>query len=105
MYAIRLLSAFAKVFTYFLQRDGFTLGVYDILVQKYADKKRDNVIKQSREMGVKIMANALDIPEDSPLEKIVDKFAEASARNPKMRAIVDRQYKKSLDSYTNDINR
>lgn len=105
MYAIRLLSSFAKVFTYFLQRDGFTLGVHDILVRKYADKKRVEVIKQSRQMGLNIMATALDIPEDSPLEKIVEKFAEASARNPKIRAIIDRQYKTSLDSYTNDINR
>lgn len=105
MYATKLLSSFAKVFTYFLQREGFTLGVLDILVRRYAEEKRTEVINQSRAMGAKIMSAALDMPNDTAFNDVVEKFVEASTRNPKIRAIIDRQYKTSLDAYTNNINR
>lgn len=45
------MSAFAKLFTAFLQTEGFTLGVADILVLKKADKKRTAYIKQARQVG------------------------------------------------------
>lgn len=44
----QLLSSFAKMFTIFLQREGFTLGVHDILVLPNADKKRKKIIRKSR---------------------------------------------------------
>jgi len=40
-----LLTAFTKVFTFFLQLEGFTLGVKDILVSGEADRKRRNIIE------------------------------------------------------------
>lgn len=46
----QLLSSFSKVFTSFLQREGFTLGVHDILVLPNADKNRRKVIKKSRKV-------------------------------------------------------
>lgn len=42
----QLLSSFAKLCTYFLQREGFTLGVRDILVLEDAEKKRRKTIKK-----------------------------------------------------------
>ena len=47
----KLLSAFGKVFQTYLQWIGFTLGIQDILVQKNADAKRVNIIKECREIG------------------------------------------------------
>jgi DNA-directed RNA polymerase I subunit RPA1 len=49
-YSTLLLSALSKLFTAFLQTEGFSLGVADILVLKKADKKRQNVIQQLRQV-------------------------------------------------------
>ncbi|KAF5293076.1 hypothetical protein FQR65_LT11068 [Abscondita terminalis] len=103
--ATKLLSSFAKLFTYFLQRDGFTLGVQDILVLKSADKKRKKTIRQLRNVGIQIVTSSLDIPENSDLDAVVEKLEQASERNAKMRAIVDREYKTVLDPFTNEINK
>lgn len=46
----QMLSSLTRVFTSFLQREGFTLGVQDILVTEKADKKRKQIIKESREV-------------------------------------------------------
>ena len=47
----KLLSAFGKVFQYYLQRIGFTLGIKDILVKKKADTKRTKIIDKCRKIG------------------------------------------------------
>ncbi|KAJ8913639.1 hypothetical protein NQ315_007356 [Exocentrus adspersus] len=104
-YATRLLSAFGKLFTYFLQREGFTLSVRDILTVKKADDKRRKIIERSREIGVDVVTTALGLPSDTPLNEIVEKIESVSAVNPKIRAVIDRGYKSALDSYTNDINK
>lgn len=44
----QLLTSLAKLFTIFLQREGFTLGVHDILVVPDADKKRRKIIRKCR---------------------------------------------------------
>lgn len=44
----QLLSSLSKMFTIFLQCEGFTLGVHDILVLSKADKKRKKIIRKSR---------------------------------------------------------
>lgn len=49
----QLLSSFSKLFTFFLQREGFTLGVHDILVLSEADKNRRKVVKKSRKVRYK----------------------------------------------------
>lgn len=104
-FATRLLSALAKLFTRFLQREGFTLGVHDILTVETADKKRKEIIRKARKIGFEVMTSALDLNQDVEVEEIVDKIRESSIKNPKFRSIVDRQYKNALDSYTNDINK
>lgn len=46
----QLLTALSKLFTFFLHREGFTLGVHDILVLADADKQRKKIIKKSRKV-------------------------------------------------------
>jgi DNA-directed RNA polymerase I subunit RPA1 len=105
VYATRLLSALAKLFTCFLQKEGFTLGVHDIVAVPKADAKRRRIIEKSRTIGVEVVSGALDLTPDTPLEEIVEKMKESRVKNPKFRATLDRQYKSTLDSYTNDINK
>jgi DNA-directed RNA polymerase I subunit RPA1 len=47
-----LLTAFSKLFTAFLQRHGFSLGVEDILVVKDADERRSHFITRARKVSV-----------------------------------------------------
>lgn len=50
-------------------------------------------------------AKAVDLPPDTCEKILLKKLEEAHATNPKFRTIIDRQYKQSLDSYNNDINK
>ncbi|XP_065082570.1 DNA-directed RNA polymerase I subunit RPA1 [Ochlerotatus camptorhynchus] len=99
-----LLSSLSRLFTYYLQWEGFTLGVKDILVQKTADKKRSKIIKACRQIGHETAASALDLPPDVSSDELNTKMEEAYANNPKFRVILDRKYKTALDIYTNQIN-
>ncbi|KAK9502885.1 hypothetical protein O3M35_011572 [Rhynocoris fuscipes] len=100
--ATKLLSAFAKLFTAFLQMEGFTLGVEDILVVKNADKVRHNIIEEIKVIGDNI---AKEVVEPLPDEDIRDAVGKAHKKDPMFRALLDHQYKKSLDSFTNNINK
>ncbi|KAL9703026.1 hypothetical protein quinque_006544 [Culex quinquefasciatus] len=99
-----LLSSLSRLFTYYLQWEGFTLGVRDILVQKQADKKRTKIIQECRKIGHSAAAAALDLPPDVSTEVLNAKMEEAYAKDPKFRAILDRQYKSALDPFNNQIN-
>ncbi|XP_058460201.1 DNA-directed RNA polymerase I subunit RPA1 isoform X2 [Malaya genurostris] len=99
-----LLSSLSRLFTYYLQWEGFTLGVRDILVQKHADKKRTKIIKACRMIGHATAASALNLPLNVSEEELNTKMIEAYARNPKFRSILDRKYKSALDTYTNLVN-
>ncbi|KAL1509795.1 hypothetical protein ABEB36_004477 [Hypothenemus hampei] len=103
--AIQLLSSFAKLFTRFLQQDGFTLGVHDILTVPTADQERKKLIKKSRKIGKKAIAKALGIPKTDNLNEIVEKIEERCSVDPKFRQIIDRSYKTTLDTFTNSINK
>ncbi|KAH1018463.1 hypothetical protein HUJ05_006231 [Dendroctonus ponderosae] len=104
-YAIRLLSSLAKLFTSFLQLEGFTLGVHDILTVRKADRKRKKIIEESRRIGKDVVSKALGISADASLEEMTLRIEEQCALDPKFRQIIDRAYKSSLDSYTNAINK
>lgn len=93
------------MFTVFLQREGFTLGVHDILVIPEADKSRKKVVKKSRKIGNEAVAAVLDLPPDTPIEVLAQHMEESNNKDPKFRALLDRQYKSALDSYTNKINK
>ncbi|KAL7035470.1 hypothetical protein ACKWTF_008392 [Chironomus riparius] len=101
----KLLSALTRVFTTFLQWEGFTLGVHDILVLGDADKKRREIIENSRNIGKSVTCQVLNVPENITNEDLAEKLEEAYANDPKFRTQLDRKYKSALDSYTNDINK
>uniref|UniRef100_A0A182QAF2 DNA-directed RNA polymerase subunit n=1 Tax=Anopheles farauti TaxID=69004 RepID=A0A182QAF2_9DIPT len=100
-----LLSSLSRLFTYYLQWEGFTLGVHDILVQAKADKKRAKIIRECRELaGHEATAAALELEPTVSREELTRRMREAYAKNPKFRTIIDRKYKTVLDKYTNRIN-
>ncbi|XP_045498094.1 DNA-directed RNA polymerase I subunit RPA1 [Colias croceus] len=99
-----LLSSFSKVFTFYLQWIGFTLGVKDILVVPEADKKREEIVRLVRQVGKLAAVKATELPADTDESKIKDTIGDMMNKDPKFRANLDRQYKNVLDSYTNDIN-
>lgn len=99
-----LLSAFSKVFTFYLQWIGFTLGVKDILVVDEADEKREQIIQLVRQAGRVAAVKATELPADIEENKLKDTIGEMMIKDPKFRANLDRQYKSMLDSYTNKIN-
>ncbi|CAK9825352.1 DNA-directed RNA polymerase I subunit RPA1 [Anthophora retusa] len=101
----KLLSAFGKLFQAALQRNGFTLGIEDILLLKKADKKRKEIISNCRKIGENIQKSILELPDDVPVDVVTSKMEESYWNNPKFRAQVDRKYKSALDVYTNDINK
>ena len=59
-----LLTALARVFTTFLQFQGFTLGVEDILVKEKADKKRHKFVRKGRVSGEEAVIEALGLSDD-----------------------------------------
>ncbi|XP_045773267.1 DNA-directed RNA polymerase I subunit RPA1 [Maniola jurtina] len=99
-----LLSSFSKVFTFYLQWLGFTLGVKDILVVEEANKKREEIISLVRQAGRVAAIKATEVPVDIDDNKLKDTIGEMLIKDQKFRANLDRQYKNMLDSYTNDIN-
>lgn len=105
IYATKLLNAFGKLFINFLKTEGFTLGVHDILIQTKPDKKRTKIIKESRNVGKLAVTKALELPEDTPSDEIVRKIEESRMKNPKIAAMIDREYKTLMDNYTNQINK
>ena len=50
-YSGKLLSAFSKIFTNFLHTEGFTLGVHDIVVTGEANRRRRNIMEETRKFG------------------------------------------------------
>ncbi|CAH2096482.1 unnamed protein product [Euphydryas editha] len=99
-----VLSSFSKVFTFYLQWIGFTLGVKDILVVEEADKKRDDIISLVRQAGRVAAVKATELPADIDENNLKETIGEMLIKDPKFRANLDRQYKNLLDSYTNNIN-
>ncbi|XP_076632809.1 RNA polymerase I subunit RpI1 [Colletes latitarsis] len=101
----KILSAFGKLFQSSLQRNGFTLGIEDILLLKKADIKRKEIISNCRKIGGDIQKSVLELPNDTSMDVVTAKMEESFWSNSKFRAQVDRKYKTALDIYTNDINK
>ncbi|CAG9786553.1 unnamed protein product [Diatraea saccharalis] len=99
-----LLSSFSKVFTFYLEWIGFTLGVKDILVVEEANKKRHEIVCLVRQAGRLAALKATELPGDVEDVQINETIGEMLTKDPKFRANLDRQYKNMLDSYTNNIN-
>ncbi|XP_071637710.1 DNA-directed RNA polymerase I subunit RPA1 isoform X2 [Temnothorax longispinosus] len=103
--ASKMLSAFGRLFQMFLQCDGFTLGVEDILITRETDEKRKEIISNCRKVGEAIQKSIVKVPDDMPMDEIRTKMEESYWNNAKFRAQIDHKYKSTLDVYTNDINK
>lgn len=79
--------------------------MHDILVIPVADKSRKKVVKKSRKIGNEAVAAVLDVPADTPIDVLAQLMEDANNKDPKFRALLDRQYKSALDGYTNKINK
>lgn len=100
------MSAVSRLMTSFLQWEGFTLGVKDVLVTEGADKLRRRAMIEASQIGAKAAAGGVSIPADSPEEQIFTKLEQVHrSRDMKNRALVDLSYKQSLDQFTNRINK
>lgn len=103
-YSARLLSAFSKLFTVYLQSDAFTLGVEDILVTEEADIQRQVAIDESQNAGTLAALESLGV-EYTNEEILSLKLAESYSKSTHFSVLVDRNYKKHLQPYTNKITR
>ncbi|XP_011298685.1 DNA-directed RNA polymerase I subunit RPA1 [Fopius arisanus] len=101
----KVLSAFGKVFQSHLQLCGFTLGIEDILVLPDSDKKRREIIDRCRKIGDDVQRSAVELPEDTPRDVVLEKMQENHWKNKRFRGLVDRKYKTALDPFTNEINK
>ncbi len=92
--------------TNFLQWEGFTLGVKDVLVTLEADKVRRHFMIEASKIGPKAAAMGVNLVEDASEEEVYEKLEQVHrSRDNKRRAFVDLCYKKSLDQFTNQINK
>lgn len=103
-YSAQLLSAFSKLFTVYLQSDAFTLGVKDILVTENADRERQDAIDESKNAGTLAALESLGI-EVTDEETTTKKLAESYSKSSHFSVLVDRNYKKHLQPFTNKITR
>ncbi|CAG2115102.1 unnamed protein product, partial [Medioppia subpectinata] len=73
-----LLTSFARLCTNYLQiHRGFTLGIYDILVDQMPNEKRNKFIKRAKKMGRKAAAEAMGLQENDDKELLIDKLKSA----------------------------
>lgn len=103
-YSAQLLSAFSKLFTVYLQFDAFTLGVEDILVTESANYQRQAAIGESITAGTLAALESLGT-EYLDKEIITNKLAESYSKSNHFSVLVDRNYKKHLQPFTNKITK
>lgn len=103
--ASKMLSAFGRLFQMFLQCDGFTLGVEDILITREIDEKRKEIVSNCRKVGEAVQRSMVKVSDDTSMDEIRAKMEESYWNNAKFRAQIDQKYKSTLDVYTNDINK
>ncbi|KAL9951314.1 hypothetical protein ACROYT_G043957 [Oculina patagonica] len=101
-----LLTALARVFTTFLQFQGFTLGVEDILVKEKADKKRRKFMKKGRVSGDEAAREALGLPDDCDRSTLEQKLQEAHHhKDGSDMKQLDLSMKKKTDHYQDLIHK
>ncbi|KAG1668409.1 DNA-directed RNA polymerase I subunit RPA1 [Nymphon striatum] len=100
-----LLSAFSRLFTYFLKFRGFTLGVEDILVLSKANKKRRKLMKASTKVGDEFAAKALNLSQDVDKKTLYKKLQEVHFhKNDFLSKQLDQVMKETTDDFNNKIN-
>lgn len=98
------LDSVGRLCTAYLQMNGFTLGVEDILVNAKADKSRRHFMRKLRKIGDEIALKALEL--DQKPDDLKEHLEKAYFDDPvKFKSRLDQEYKTALDSYTNEINK
>ncbi|RLU27161.1 hypothetical protein DMN91_000960 [Ooceraea biroi] len=69
-YGNKMLSVFGKLFQAYLQYEGFTLGVEDILITREIDKKRKEIISDCRTVGENVQKSLAKVPDDTAADEI-----------------------------------
>ncbi|KAK4337089.1 hypothetical protein RND71_044190 [Anisodus tanguticus] len=102
-----LLTAFARLANNYLQsKCGFTLGIYDILITKKADKIRKNLIKNSTKVGDEAVAKAFNILDVTDKEALLNELQDAhTSSNPLFLKMLDTSFKTKNDETSNNISK
>ena len=110
-FSSRLLSSLGRLFTYFLQIHGFTLGVEDILLNASAEKKRKKILSQTPKVGFEAAVRAVGLnPQDSSIKEVDPaevkrRLGEAHLSGSTLkRMTIDHEYKMQTDKITNEVN-
>ncbi|GAU97444.1 hypothetical protein RvY_08735-2 [Ramazzottius varieornatus] len=102
-----LLSALARLFTYFLQLNGFTLGVEDVLVLPKADATRRKIIASVEDCGADVAVSAFNLDGDTvTTEMIKDRIEKAHrAADQTDMKVLDGMTKQKVDEFNSEITR
>ncbi|GFQ79552.1 DNA-directed RNA polymerase I subunit RPA1, partial [Trichonephila clavata] len=104
-----ILTAFARLFTHYLQYfSGFSLGVEDIFVNKKANKERRRILRSAKTQGLVASARAfeLDDPENPDIDELFLKYKEAHrSRDDTGLKILDMEMKNITATLSNEVNR
>ncbi|CAH8362128.1 unnamed protein product [Eruca vesicaria subsp. sativa] len=63
-----LLSVFSRLFTVFLQTQGFTCGVDDLIILKDVDEKRTNQLRECEGVGEKVLRKTFGIDANAQID-------------------------------------
>ncbi|OAF69847.1 DNA-directed RNA polymerase I largest subunit [Intoshia linei] len=107
--AANFLSALSKLFTSFIQLNGFTFGIEDILLTRHAEKARRKIIKNIPSRGQSVLEKYVksfdckNLTDSSVLERYISE-ANFDSSFEKLKKL-DYNYKIETDSIQNDICR
>ncbi|XP_055332265.1 DNA-directed RNA polymerase I subunit RPA1-like isoform X2 [Paramacrobiotus metropolitanus] len=103
----QLLSSFARLFTFFLQLQGFSLGVEDILVAHGADFQRRRIMATVDQCGPEAVAQALQLDANSTSPEMLRNHFERAHRaaDQSDMKVIDGTVKGMVDKLNNDITR
>ena len=99
----KLLSAFARLFTVFLQYHGFTMGIKDILLTQEGEKLRDSILAKSKGAGL-AAAKELFSTDTDDVETLREKYKQLQLTGgPAARARADMIFKKHANLINNEL--
>ncbi|KAM5193373.1 DNA-directed RNA polymerase I subunit RPA1 [Mantella aurantiaca] len=103
----KLLTCLARLFTAYLQLyRGFTMGVEDILVRPYADKKRVKIVERSAHCGGRAVRAAFNLSDMASDEETQGKWQDAHLnKDQRDFNMVDLKFKEEVNQFSNEINK
>ncbi|KNC79596.1 hypothetical protein SARC_08015 [Sphaeroforma arctica JP610] len=98
----KLLTAFGRLFTHFLQTRGLTCGLADLTLQPEADKRRLELLKQAQTAGVEEISKFVGLTPESDLTDIQEGLAKVYQSDAAM-AGLDNAMKSRLNTLSSDV--